>query len=356
MKQYTAIGLMSGSSLDGVDLAYCRFIEVDKKWQFDILSSDCIAYPVSMIDRLRKAPSMSGLELYQLDVDLGHFLGEIIQYFRQKNKIDTLDFVVSHGHTIFHFPSNKLTTQIGDGAAIASHTQTKVITQFRNLDVALGGQGAPIVPIGEHYLFSDFNCFLNLGGIANISFHQGKKIIGFDVCAANQVLNYLANKLDLPYDKNGDIAKSGKIDTALLNSLNKLIFFSQAPPKSLDNGFSKNEILPLLDTSNTSIADLLATVSEHIASQIAEAIKSFSITPLQHIYATGGGAYNLDLIQRIEAKTSLKVVIPNNHIVEYKEALIIAFMGVLRLCEIPNVWCSASGASRDSINGTIYQG
>ncbi len=347
---------MSGSSLDGVDIAYCRFVELDKKWQFDILAADCTPYPVSMIDRLRKAPSMSGFDLYQLDVDLGHFFGKIIQSFSQKNQIDTLDFVASHGHTIFHFPSKKLSTQIGDGAAIASLTQTKVITQFRTLDVALGGQGAPIVPIGEHYLFSNFNCFLNLGGIANISFHQHKELTGFDVCAANQVLNYLAQKLGFPYDKDGDTAKSGKVDTDMLNNLNKLNFFSQTPPKSLDNGFSKNEILPLLDNSTTSIADLLATVSEHIAIQIAEAIKLFSPTPLQYIYTTGGGAYNQDLIERIEAKTSLKVVVPENHIVEYKEALIIAFMGVLRLSEIPNVWCSMSGASRDSINGTIYQG
>jgi len=347
---------MSGSSLDGVDVAYCRFVEVDNKWQFDMIATDCIAYPVLLINRLHQAPFMSGLDLYQLDADLGHFFCEIIQTFRQKNKIDALDFIASHGHTIFHFPTKKLTTQIGDGAAIAAHTKTKVITRFRTVDVALGGQGAPIVPIGEHYLFSDFNCFLNLGGIANISFHQDKKIMGFDVCAANQILNYLANKLDLPYDKNGDIAKSGKVNSNLLHSLNNLPFFSQSPPKSLDNGFSKNEILPLLDNSNAPTADLLATVNEHIATQIAEAIKSFSTTALQNIYATGGGAFNQDLIQRIEAKTNLKVVIPNAHIVEYKEALIIAFMGVLRLCELPNVWCSVSGASRDSINGTIYQG
>lgn len=347
---------MSGSSLDGVDLAYCRFAEIDKKWQFDILASDCISYPALMVDKLRQAPLMQGLELYQLDVDLGHFFGEIIQSFRQKNNIDALDFVASHGHTIFHFPIKKLTTQIGDGAAIASHTETKVITQFRTLDVALGGQGAPIVPIGEHYLFSDFNCFLNLGGIANISFHQDKNILGFDVCVANQVLNYLANKLDVPFDKNGDIAKSGKVDVDLLHNLNKLAFFSQKPPKSLDNGFSKNEMLPLLDSSDATTADLLATVSEHIATQIAEAVKSFSPINLQNIYATGGGAYNQDLIKRIESKTKLRVMIPNANIVEYKEALIIAFMGVLRLCETPNVWCSISGACRDSINGTIYQG
>lgn len=356
MKQFTAIGLMSGSSLDGVDLAYCRFAEVAKKWHFDILATECVPYPSSMVDKLRQAVVMSGLELFQLDVNLGHFFGETIQSFRQKNEKDTLDFVASHGHTIFHFPAQKITTQIGDGAAIAAHTKSKVITQFRTADIALGGQGAPIVPIGEHYLFPDFNCFLNLGGIANISFHHGEKMIGFDVCAANQVLNFLANKLDMPFDKNGDIAKSGKVNATLLNSLNKLDFFSQTPPKSLDNGFSKDKILPLLNNSNEAIANLLATVSEHIAIQITNAIKAFSPMAISTIYVTGGGALNLDLIQRIENKSGLKVVVPDTHIVEYKEALIIAFMGVLRLCEIPNVWATVSGASRDSINGTIYQG
>lgn len=353
MQQYFTIGVMSGSSLDGLDIAYCSFTFTNNNWTFEILNAECKSFKDDIAERLRHATKLSAYDFVKLDIDLGHYIGREVRDFIAHYNIQKLDFIASHGHTVFHHPEFKFTAQIGDGSAIAALTGFPVINQFRSLDVALGGQGAPVVPIGEKYLFENFADFLNLGGIANIAIHKEDNIIAFDVCAANQVLNYLAQSIGEEYDKNGDIARSGKVNHELLHQLNDLKYFEMLAPKSLDNSFTKDHILPILNFSTIAIADKLATATEHIAIQIHNALSKFSFND-NTLMITGGGAFNTFLVERIKTHSTLNTFIPPPTIVNFKEALVIAFMGVLRWEKKINVLKSVTGASQSSVNGAIY--
>lgn len=352
--QYRVIGLMSGSSLDGIDLAYCNFSINNNAWTFSLVQAECIEWDEAIRNELKRATQLSGKDLWHLHTRLGRYFGETINAFIARHGLNgQIDFIASHGHTIFHFPEQQFTTQIGDGAQIATVTRISTIVDFRSKDIALYGNGAPVVPIGEKYLFSTNKLFLNIGGIANISYHQEQRIIGFDVCCANQLLNYLAGKMDKPYDEYGAIATSGTVRQDLLMQLNAVSFFALPFPKSLDNGFSNNELIPIINSYNYSVADKLATCCEHIAIQIKESV-AFILDNNEPIFVTGGGAFNRYLVQRIEAITSRKVIVPTAEIVNYKEALIIAFMGVLRWRNEINVLQTVTGAKADSVNGAIY--
>lgn len=356
--KYAAIGLMSGSSLDGVDLAYCVFEETNGKWQYAIEAAHCYEFDVQIKSRLASATSLSGKDLWKLHADLGKYFGELIVRFQAEFLADTstssatkVDLIASHGHTVFHFPEENFTTQIGDASQISAVTGLPVVADFRAKDVALGGNGAPIVPIGEKYLFSDYSLFLNIGGIANISIHDNDKIAAFDVCAANQVLNFLAQQKGKEYDENGNLARNGTINADLLNELSALSYYQKAFPKSLDNSFSAEQIIPILDRYEIGVEDKLCTYCEHIAIQLNNSLKGVKKTSM---LVSGGGAFNQFLIQRIEAVCGLSVIIPDAQVVAFKEALIIAFMGVLRVRNEVNVLKSVTGASRDSVCGGIF--
>ena len=305
MKENTAIGLMSGSSLDGLDIALVRFQEENGKYHFQILQAETLPYPEYWTEQLSEAFHKQPEDLVQLDKDYGKYLGEQVLAFAKKHNA-TPDFVASHGHTIFHRPEDHYTLQIGDGQELAKACGFTVINDFRSEDVSKGGQGAPLVPIGDKLLFSDYEICLNIGGIANVSYDENGKRIAYDLCIANQALNYLANMNGFDYDRDGELARSGKVDISLLKQLNKHLFYGQFPPKSLGREFFET-------------------------------------------------ARNKFLIERLQARTKHEVVVPEKQIIDYKEALVFAFLGLLRLEGKTNVLASVTGAESDSSSGRIWK-
>jgi anhydro-N-acetylmuramic acid kinase len=353
MASYKVLGLMSGTSLDGLDVAYCIFTFQKGIWKFSLEKTKTYEYKPSLISRLSKAKEISGLELSLLSNELAAIWANDIQNFIHNNNIKA-DFVASHGHTIFHQPEKGLTVQIGNGAKLSAMLKLPVICDFRTTDVALGGQGAPLVPIGDELLFSNFGYCLNLGGIANISFKEKNKRIAFDISACNILLNYLAEKKGKKYDKNGNWAKEGKTNKSLLEKLNNQDYFSKKAPKSLGIEWIQKNQISIIEKSTISIEDKLATVSEHIAIQIANSIKKTQ--KQQSLLITGGGAFNSYLINRIKhhLAANITVEIPDKNIISFKEALIFAFLGVLRFRQEKNCLKSVTGAKSDTIGGCIY--
>jgi len=347
---------MSGSSLDGLDICYVRFQRQGANFNYEILHADCIAYSDDFKQQLRNAPALTAIQFAQLHSSVGKYFGQLTATFIQQHSITQLDFICSHGQTIFHQPNLGFTTQIGCGAHIAAQTGSKVICDLRTSDVAYGGQGAPIVPVAEHFLFPDHKIFLNIGGIANIAFHssESRSVVAFDVCAANTILNYLANQKNLSYDKNGEIARNGTVIASLLDELNHIVFCQQPAPKSLGSEHIYADWIPLLDRYDHCIEDKLATAVEHIAMQVGNQMTSEITNMTSEMLITGGGALNTFLVERIQQHTSLKVVVPDLLTVQYKEALAMAFIGLLRMVEIPNCLSSVSGASKDVIGGAVY--
>jgi len=352
---------MSGSSLDGLDIACCNFTDTGNGYTFEITHADVVTYPPEWVQRIKCLTNANAQTVAEADAALGHYFGEEVSAFITKHNIEGIDVVASHGHTLFHFPAQKYTTQIGDGAAIAAHVNLPVACNFRTADIANGGQGTPIVPIGDLLLFNDYKLCLNMGGIANISCKTGTdSIVAFDICSANQVLNYFANQLGEEYDKGGAFAQAGEIDTELLKQLNQLAYYTKAYPKSLDNSFSTYEILPLIDNADTSIHSALRTYTEHIAIQIALHIKAIAtheklqLSKGDKMMVTGGGAFNTFLMERIQHHSLVTIVVPDEKIVTYKEALVIALMGVLRLRNQVNVLKSVTGATKNTIGGAVY--
>ena len=364
MERYKAIGLMSGSSLDGLDIAYCEFSVKEGKWTLKILNTDVVVYPDEWVQEIKRLPVSTAKTLWQSHTTLGHYFADQVNAFIARHSLKgKVDLVASHGHTIFHFPENRMTTQIGDGSAIAAVTDLPVVCDFRSGDIADGGQGTPIVPIGDRYLFSDYRFCLNIGGIANISCKTNDNggIVAFDICAANQVLNSFAKRLGNEYDDGGKLAMQGKVDDALLQKLNELDYYQLAYPKSLDNGFSREIILPLIEESDITIHDKLRTYVEHIAAQLAGHIKAIekqeklSFGANEKMLATGGGAFNGFLIERIRKLTGIEVIVPAEELVKFKEAIVIALMGVLRMRNEVNVLKSVTGAKKDSVAGAVYK-
>ncbi len=340
---------MSGTSLDGLDIVLCKFV-FNNKWEFEILKSETIEYNTLWKKNLSKAQALSGIDLLLLHKEYGRFIGESINQFMD-NTNETVDFVSSHGHTVFHQPAKKLTLQIGDGAEIAAVTGITSISDFRSMDVALDGQGAPLVPIGDELLFPEYDYCINIGGFANISFNENDKRLAYDVCPANIVLNLLANKLGQTYDKGGILGRSGKVNNELLEKLNKLDYYNKKHPKSLGKEWLNEIFIPILEKYNISLSNKIRTVYEHIALQISQAINT---TKKSKTLITGGGAYNNFLIELIKQKTKSEIIIPDKNIVEFKEALIFAFLGVLRYNNQINCLASVTDAKRDSSGGIIH--
>lgn len=354
---YNVIGLMSGTSLDGVDLSHIKFQLIDTKWTFEILESETISYSQDWIDQLKTAVDFSETQLEKLNHDYTILLASIITNFIEKYKIENLDAVCSHGHTILHQPQNGFTLQIGNLPEIATLTHQTVVCDFRVQDVKLGGQGAPLVPIGDRILFSDYDYCINLGGFSNISFEQNGKRIAFDISPVNTVLNFYANQLGLNYDDKGQISRTGKVNTNLLNELNALDFYQQTFPKSLGFEFVKETVLPLIESYSIAVEDKLCTFTEHVALQTALALDLFETRKdkKSRMLVTGGGAYNDFLIERIQSQLhGIELVIPKSKILEFKEALIFALLGVLKLRGEINVLSSVTGAKADHSSGEIY--
>ncbi len=346
------LGLMSGTSLDGLDIALCRFNQGQSALQYEILHAETIAYDAHWKSRLSMAYTLSAENYFALHAQYGAYLAEHIKGFLSKHK-QNIDAIASHGHTIFHQPKQGFTSQLGCGATIAAQTGIQTVCDFRSLDVALNGQGAPLVPIGDELLFSDVEACLNIGGIANISMKQNDKRIAFDICEANMVLNFLAEKLHLPYDENGHIAAQGKIDNDLLQQLNALSFYQEQGAKSLGREWFELNIVPIIQSSNLSLQDLLATFSEHVSQIISNTFNHFRITKC---LVTGGGAFNSHLIKGIQSKTNCEIILPSKQIINFKEALIFAFLAYLRLNHQVNTLATVTGASANSIAGAVYLG
>lgn len=344
---------MSGTSLDGIDLAHIEFSTQNNKWNFSILESETVSYKPDWIFKLKNAVDFSAAELEKLNQDYTKLLASIIADFIAKHKITDLDAVCSHGHTILHQPQNGFTLQIGNLPEIATLSQQTVVCDFRVQDVQLDGQGAPLVPIGDKILFAEYDYCMNLGGFSNVSFEENGKRIAFDISPVNTVLNFYANQLGLDYDDKGQISKTGKCHTPLLEELNRLEFYQKKYPKSLGFEFVKETVLPLIEKFDISIEDKLHTFTEHIALQTALALS----TKKGSLFITGGGAYNDFLIKRIQHYLpDLKIIIPSKKILEFKEALIFALLGVLKLRDEINVLSSVTGAKEDHSSGVIYFG
>lgn len=348
---YNVIGVMSGTSLDGVDLAHIQFEIKQNQWSFEILESETFSYTADWVNQLKTAVDFSKENLEILNRNFTQLLSKIIVAFIEKNKITNLDAICSHGHTILHQPQNGFTLQIGNLPEIATLTQQKVVCDFRVQDVQLGGQGAPLVPIGDRILFNEYDYCMNLGGFSNVSFEENNQRIAFDISPVNTVLNFYANQLGLNYDDKGRISKTGKINTELLNKLNTFEFYQKKHPKSLGFEFVKEAVLPLIEKFGISIEDKLRTFTEHIALQTALALP----TKKGSLFVTGGGVYNDFLISRIQHYLpEMKIIIPENKILEFKEALIFALLGVLKLRDEINVLSSVTGANKDHSSGYIY--
>lgn len=348
-QEYTALGLMSGTSLDGLDLCLVRFWHLAEKWHFKMLKTDTIAYTPSWQARLKNAHNLSKNELLLLNEDYGNLLGHLTHAFIEKQNHPALDFIASHGHTVLHQPEHKITLQIGNGPQIMQKTNLPVVCDFRVQDVLLGGQGAPLVPIGDQLLFSDFTACLNLGGFANISY-QNKNRIAFDICPVNIVLNGLAEMLGNPYDASGAWAKNGTVNATVLKQLNELSFYTQAPPKSLGREWVENNVHNLLKGDTPQ--NLLATFTAHAAAQICGVIQKL---PVGKVLVTGGGAFNSHLIQLIKLGVPKHdIVLPDSELISQKEALIFAFLGLLRWKNSPNCLASVTGAPRNHSSGKIY--
>ncbi|MBK7562025.1 MAG: anhydro-N-acetylmuramic acid kinase [Chitinophagaceae bacterium] len=357
---YRAIGLMSGSSLDGLDIAFVEFQEQGGKWDYEILQAICYPYPPEWVVKLKGAINLSARDYQLLHAEYGHYTGQQVNKFIYDHQLQyQVAVIASHGHTSFHMPDKKMTAQLGDGAAIAAETQLPVVSDLRALDVAFGGQGAPIVPMGEKMLLGAYDLFLNLGGIANISFNTDR-YIAFDVCPANRVLNMLANEAGKEYDESGKMAATGAVNKALLDKLNALDYYREPYPKSLANDFGTDLVYPLIKREKIATEDALRTYVEHIVEQIKNAVTGFRpMTPGSRLLVTGGGALNTFLIKRLSEileEHQLKTVVPGEKLVNFKEALIMAFFGVLRWRQENNVLSSVTGAARDSIGGALWTG
>ncbi|NQX86876.1 MAG: anhydro-N-acetylmuramic acid kinase [Flavobacteriaceae bacterium] len=346
---YHVIGVMSGTSLDGVDLCYVTFTK-NNRWKFDIHHSKTIPYSKEWQQKLKQAISYEAKQLGQLDTDYTLFLARVISGFIEDFKIKTIDAICSHGHTVFHQPEKGVTKQIGNLEHLAKVLQQQIVCDFRVQDVDFGGQGAPLVPIGDRLLFSEFDYCLNLGGFANISFEREEERVAYDICPVNIVLNRYSERLGMSYDIGGNIARSGALNLELLADLNRLKFYQQPPPKSLGLEWVENSVIPLIDSYDMKTENILRTMVEHAALQISNVIPMNS-----RVLFTGGGAYNTFLMACISGKKPLNMEIPDATIIEYKEAIIFGFLGVLKLRNEINCLRSVTGAFKDHSSGKIFR-
>ena len=355
---------MSGSSMDGLDICYAQLDESRGKWSAQIVQAECVPYTEEWLRNLKSAAQQNVPQFLRLHTAFGRYIGQTVQAFIDKNELShKVHFVTSHGHTVFHEPQSHTTFQLGDGASIAAVLGLPVISDLRNMDIALGGQGAPIVPIGDKLLFNDYDLLLNIGGIANISIRKDDGTnVAFDISVANQALNYLAQKAGKDYDENGAMAANGTLLLAELNSLMNAEYYNAAAPKSLSNEQAMGFVIEFLDNENYSLEDRLHTIVHFIAQQIENAVDTHldeETSAGKKVFITGGGAFNTFLIEVLnemfQAK-GIEAVIPDAQIIAYKEALVMGLIGALRWREEMNTLAEGTGAGRNSIGGAYWMG
>ncbi len=352
---YKVIGLMSGTSLDGLDIAYCVLSYKNRNWQYILKVCQTVDYDDFWQQKLSCLRKSTAIELAETDVLLGKLWGENVKKFIDTNKLSP-DFIASHGHTVFHQPQIGLTTQIGSGTHLSVITHLPVITDFRTLDVAHGGQGAPLAPVGDRLLFAGYRACLNLGGIVNISYEESQRRIAFDVCPCNIVLNKIAKQKGYAYDCAGEIGERGTLHKDLLKALNRLTYYHQKPPKSLGMEWVEKYIFPLLNQyNNISVEDKLHTMVHHIAEQICQSFpKTFGTKNVSKMLITGGGTFNTFLVNTIRSYCPhMRGVVPDKNLIVFKEALIFAFLGVLKYKQINNCLRDVTGAARNTCGGVI---
>lgn len=349
-ESYKVIGLMSGSSLDGVDLVGVNFNKESDQWRYTFFATRFIPYPNKWKSKLKQAFHLSKTALEKLDKAYGSYLGVLVKDFVQEFQLEP-DFISSHGHTIFHRPEAAFTLQIGSGQAMADASGLMVINDFRSEDVAKGGQGAPLVPIGDQLLFSDYDCCLNIGGIANLSAERKRKRIAYDICIANQALNYIAGFKGLDMDIDGALAKKGELIPSLFEKLEKHVYYKQNPPKSLGREFFETHQKPLIQSSADEVENIAFTFSQHIVSQISNELNTLNV---HKVLVSGGGSFNSFLISHLKRNTSAQIILADETLINFKEALIFAFLGVLKFRGEVNVLASVTGANSDSCSGAIW--
>jgi anhydro-N-acetylmuramic acid kinase len=355
MVELEILGLMSGTSLDGLDIAHVKFTFFEGSKSFKLLNFKTFNYIEGFQDEIRNATNLTAIELIQLDKKIGKEFATHVNSFIEETQLDRsqIHAIASHGQTIYHQPENGFTVQIGCGATIAYHTKLQVINNFRTMDVVAGGQGAPLVPKGDFDLFQEqADAFLNLGGFANISLKKDSEIIAFDISPANLPLNEIVHTMGLTFDKDGVLARSGKVNLPLLNELNELTFYSQLAPKSLGTEWLHGEFSPVITKYSISNSDKLATIIEHIAFQIAKIANEME---LRQILVTGGGTKNIYLMERISDLTAAQVNIPEDSISDFKEAIIFAYLGALFLLDQPNCVSTVTGAEKSVIGGCLHK-
>ncbi len=354
--EYCVLGIMSGTSLDGLDLALCHFKYKNGNWKFRIEKAVTIEYSREWRSKLENASNLSGYQLVELHRRYGEFIGfQVNEFLSNCSSIPSI--ISSHGHTIFHEPQIKINLQIGDGATIAATTGITTVSDFRSLDINLGGQGAPLVPIGDHLLFGEYDFCVNLGGFANISHLNKEKVrVAYDICPVNIVLNSLALEAGSAFDKDGELGRSGNIIKPLLENLNQIPYYFQKPPKSLGKEWLENVVIPILNQNSISVNDKLRTFYEHVAFQIANCLKTDLVNIKSPTIAlmTGGGTLNTYLIELIANQSNTHIIIPDKIVIEYKEALIFALLGVLRIQNQVNCLKSVTGAKYDNCGGQVF--
>jgi len=340
---------MSGTSLDGLDLCLAEFREEQGKWQFRIHDAQTLPYSEEWLQRLSDSFALSGPALCQLDRDYGHYLGIKSREFLAGRKVD---FISSHGHTVYHRPELRFTLQIGHGGALQAETRCLVVNDFRSEDVALGGQGAPLVPVGDALLFSQYDGCLNLGGISNLSWKdENHTRRAGDVVPVNLVFSYLVRPLGLDFDAGGQLGKKGNLQPDLLEQLQALKMMQRPFPRSFGREDLETEVIPALNSGAWSVPDALATCREWMAVAISEELNKNKI---RTCLLSGGGAYNAGLVEAIRAKTECRLELGNSLLIEFKEALIFGFLGLLRVLGRENVWKEVTGASESGSRGSVW--
>lgn len=339
------IGVMSGTSMDGLDLVCCQFTSVSDDISYQVLAKQEVSFTERLLSGLKNCREMSGLELSYLDVELGKFIGQNIREFIDKRSLH-VDYIASHGHTVFHDPKQSLTKQIGSGAEIVIQSGVNTIVDFRTTDLALGGQGAPLVPVGDWQLFSKYDACLNLGGIANVSMKRSE--LAFDISPCNLLLNRLVAVFGLDFDKNGEKGRQGTKNQELFEVLNEVPYYSMTGPKSLGAEYLEEHFYQLLDDCHVSPIDQLATIYHHIAYQVSKFLNS------SNVLITGGGAKNQYLIELFESYSGFRFTKAQDDLIDFKEAIIFAYLGYLRVNGETNINSKVTGSSKSNIGGAIY--